>query len=236
MTAASVPGASRVRVAALLLVLAAVSAACGGGGEQPRLTPAGTLAAAKRQLDETSGVRIGIATKTLPRGVDGLLSAEGVGTHAPAFQGMIKVSAQGVTADAAVVAVGGDVWARLPFTTRFVAIDPADYGAPDPAGLMSRRRGLSSLLTAARRIRQGEQVRDGRQLLRSYRATVPGAAVAAVLPSASGSARFRATFTVTDRQRLSKAVLTGRFYPGEHDLAYTITLEDYGMRKRITAP
>ena len=96
-----------------------------------------------------AGVRIGLSTPKLPPSVNGLLAADGVATHDPAFKGTIKVAASGITADADVVAVDGIVYAKLPFTSKFVPIDPADYGAPDPADLMNPDGGLSSLLTAA---------------------------------------------------------------------------------------
>ena len=111
------------------------------------------LAEAKKNLDTTTGVHILLSTDKLPTGVSGLLKADGVGTHDPAFEGDIKVSVGGVLADAKVVATGGDVYAKLPFTTKFTKIDPARFGAPDPAVLMSDSGGLSSVLTVC----------DGRQ-------------------------------------------------------------------------
>lgn len=226
----------RLLVVLLSLVAATVLAGCGGSDKSSGETPRQTLAAAKRNLDRTSGVRIGLSTPRLPSGVSGLLSAQGVGTHAPAFAGTIKVAAGGITADASVVAVDGKVHAKLPFSLKFVTIDPADYGAPDPADLMSSHGGLSSLLTSAEHVKQGKQVRQGKVVLRSYTGTVPGRAVAAVIPSASAKADFDATFTVTDQQRLTKAVLTGPFYPKASDVTYTVTFDDYGIHKKITAP
>jgi lipoprotein LprG len=226
-----------VRLLVVLLSLVATSVVAGcGGSDKATTSPRQTLAAAKRNLDRTSGVRIGLSTPRLPDGVSGLLSAQGVGTHAPAFAGTIRVAASGITADASVVAVDGKVHAKLPFSLKFVTIDPADYGAPDPAQLMSSRGGLSSLLTTAEHVKQGKQVRQGKMVLRSYTGTVPGRAVAAVLPSASAKAHFDATFTVTDQKRLTKAVLTGPFYPEAGDVTYTVTFDDYGIRKSITAP
>jgi len=222
--------------AALLAGLGPLLAGCSGSSDGHRTDPRRTLAAAKRHLDDTSGVRVSLSTPTLPTGVDGLLRAEGVGTHAPAFRGTIKVGTQGITADADVVAVRRRVWAKLPFTVRFVAIDPTDYGAPDPAALLRPRHGLSSLLTAARQVRAGERVRSGRRVLSSYTGTVPGDAVADVLPSASTTGRFRATFTVDDRGRLARAVLRGPFYPHADDVTYTIGFDHYGTSATITAP
>jgi lipoprotein LprG len=234
-SARTTPPRTLVAVVALLLTALGVLSAC-SGGQKPTLSPARTLAAAKKHLDATSGVRIGLSTDKLPAGINGLLSADGVGTHDPAFQGTIKVSEQGITADAAVVAVEGVVYAKLPFTSKFVKIDPADYGAPDPANLMNADGGLSSLLTSATDVKAGRKTRDGKVVLSSYTAKVPGKAVAAVIPSASSTASFQATFTVTDRQRLAKAVLSGPFYPKAADVTYAITFDAYDTKKNITAP
>jgi lipoprotein LprG len=219
-----------------LIVPLALLAGCSGGDDKGKVSPEKTLAAAKRNLDATSGLRIGLSTGSLPRGVSGLLTADGIGTHDPAFDGRIKVSVTGVTADASVVAVNGKVFAKLPFTSKFVPIDASDYGAPDPADLMNNDGGLSSLLTAATDVKEGDQVREGKTVLSSYTATVPGKAVASVIPSARASADFDATFTVSDADRLAEAVLSGPFYPQAKDVTYTITFEDYGTKKNITAP
>jgi lipoprotein LprG len=216
-------------------LLAASLTAC-SGPDAPETSPTATLAAAKRNLDATSGVRIGLSTPDLPSGVSGLLSATGIGTHPPAFSGQIKVSATGVTADAAVVAVRGVVYAKLPFSASFTPIDPAQYGAPDPADLMRTDGGLSSLLTAATDVERGKDVRQGEQVVSTVTASVPGTDVAAVLPSAERSATFDATFTVDDADRLTEAVLTGPFYPEADDVTYTITFDDYGTRTTVTAP
>ncbi len=219
---------------ALLVPLGAL-AGC-SGDDKAEVSPERTLAAAKKNLDATSGVRIGLSTPKLPQGVSGLLTADGIGTHDPAFDGKIKVSVTGVTADATVVAVNGKVFAKLPFTTKFVPIDAGDYGAPDPADLMNDVGGLSSLLTEATEVKQGDEVREGKAVLSSYSATVPGKAVADVIPSAARAASFDADFTVSDADRLTKAVLRGPFYPKAGDVTYTITFDDYGTKKNITAP
>jgi lipoprotein LprG len=222
--------------AIVALVLAAGLVTGCSSSKKPSQSPTKVLAAAKKNLDTTTGVRIGLATDKLPSGVNGLLSAQGVGTHAPAFKGGIKVVVSGVTADASVVAVNDVVYAKLPFTAKFVKIDPSDYGAPDPAALLRPEGGLSSLLTEAKDVTTGDQVRQGKQVLTTYSATVPGKAVAAVIPSADATASFDGTFTVDDHDQLAKVVLTGPFYPKGGDVTYTVTFEDYGVTQHITAP
>ena len=48
---------------------------------------------------------------------------------------------------AKLIAVDGKVYAELPLVG-WQDIDPADYGAPDPAALMDTDSGISSLFTA----------------------------------------------------------------------------------------
>ena len=228
--------ARRRAAAAVLLATTLLATAACSGDSRSDVLPTDRLATAKELLDATSGVHVVLSTPRLPRGVTGLLRAEGDGTHAPAFEGKIKVMASGVAADADVVAVDGTVYAWLPFTTGFVEVDPADYGAPDPAELMTADRGLSSLLAAAEDVVPGKQRRDGKRVLDSYHATLPGDAVARVIPSATAEADFDASFTVDDQDRLAEAVLTGPFYGDAEDVTYTIAFDDYGSSPTITAP
>jgi lipoprotein LprG len=218
------------------LALTLALSACSGGAEEASASPEEVLSAAKAELDETSGVRITLATEKLPPTVDGILRAEGVGTHDPAFEGDLKVASGGITADVPVVAAQGKVFAKLPFTTKFVEVDPAAYAAPDPADLMEPEGGLSSLLTAVEGVEEGEQVRSGEDVLNSYTGTVPGDVVAGVIPSATPEADFDARFTVDDDDRLREAVLTGAFYPQADEVTYTITFEQYDTTANITLP
>lgn len=218
------------------LAASLVLSGCASDARENSQSPEEALAAAKKTLDETSGVRVSLSTEKLPPTVDGIVKAEGVGTHDPAFQGDLKVASGGITADVPVIAAQGKVFAKLPFTTRFVEVDPAAYAAPDPAGLMEPDGGLSSLLTAAEDVEEGKQVRDGEDVLTSYSGTVPGQVVASIIPSATASSDFDARFTVDDRDRLHEAVLTGPFYPKAGDVTYTISFDEYDTTADIKAP
>jgi lipoprotein LprG len=222
----AVPG-----VAAAVLVLAG----CGGGSDDGP-PPEDVMTEARAQLDETAGVQVSLTTDELPDGVDGVLEATGVGTHAPAFDGEITVLLSSVRASVPVVAVGGVVHAKLPFTKSYAEIDPAEYGAPDPAQLMATEGGISAWLTEATGLEEGEQTREGEAVLTSYSGTVPGAAVTSVIPSADRTADFDATFEVDDEGRLVEALVTGPFYGAAGDVAYTVSLSDYGTNEEITAP
>lgn len=219
----------------LLVPLLLAVTGCSGSGE-PAVAPEERLAAAKKVLDGTPGLTLSIEADELPPGVTGLSAGEGVATHDPAFEGTLKVAGSGVSAEVAVVAVDGQVFAQLPFRKDFVPIDPADYGAPDPAELMATEGGLSSLLTTAEGVEEGERVREGETVLATYTGTVPGDAVGALLPSADPEADFDAVFSIDGEDRLTRVELTGPFYPDSNDVTYVVGLSDYGTEKEIVAP
>ncbi|QWC84851.1 LppX_LprAFG lipoprotein [Nocardioidaceae bacterium] len=226
----------RALLPTLLAAVLLVTTAC-SGEEEPSLTPAQALSQAKQQLDRTSGISLELSTPELPASATGLLSATGVGTSAPAFDGEIRVSVAGVGATVPVVSLEGTTYATLPFTTEFVEVDPAEFGAPDPAQLFGPTDGLSSLLTEAEETSPGEQVREGSDVVTRYAASLPGAALQSIVPVAPDQVDFDATFTLDADQRLTKATLTGPFYGADTDsITYTVLITEYGISPQITAP
>jgi lipoprotein LprG len=221
-------------VASAALLLTGCS---GGDSASAAPSPEEVMDLAKETLDETSGVSISLVTDDLPDGVTGLTAAEGVGTRAPAFEGSITVVLSGTDFNVPIVAVDDKVWAQIPLTPGWSDVDPGEYGAPDPAQLMSTDAGFSSLLPATTDLEEGESVRGGEnneEVLTEYTGTVPGDVVSNVIPSASGD--FDATYTVTEDGELREAVLTGVFYPDTESMTYTLGFEDYGTEQDITAP
>jgi lipoprotein LprG len=240
-------GGLRVRILAAPLALGLAFTALTGctddsgkdGDSKEGATPEEALAAAKQTLDDTSGVEISLSTKDLPSGVTGITSATGTGVHPAAFEGTFKLSVNGLPADAEVIAVDGKTYAKnsllLPDWTE---IDPGDYGAPDPAKLMDPDGGFSGLLASATGLEAGDSVRggeDNKEILTEYTGTISSDAVAALIPTAEGD--FSVTYTISDGDELREAVLEGAFYGAdEGDVTYTLTLDDYGTEKEITAP
>jgi lipoprotein LprG len=227
--------------AAGLLVAGSLLALTGCSGEESAgsggRTPEEVLAFAKTTLDETSGVRLVLSSDGLPSGVSGVSAAEGVGTHAPAFDGELTVALGAAVFDVPVIALDGTVHAQLPMVPGWQDVDPADYGAPDPAQLMATEDGLSSLLTATEGVEEGESVRGGdnnAEVLTEYAGTVAGDVVGNVIPSASGD--FDATYTISDGGELRTVELTGVFYPETDPITYEIGFDDYGIEPDITAP
>ncbi|HET7197014.1 MAG TPA: LppX_LprAFG lipoprotein [Nocardioides sp.] len=207
------------------------------GSVSDRRSPDEVMALAKTTLDETSGVNVSLKTTDLPAGVTGVKEATGVGVHPPAFDGSLTVMLSGTDFNVPVIAVDNKVYAQIPLTPGWSDVDPAEYGAPDPATLMSPKTGFSSLLPATEGLKEGESVRggeDNKEVLTEFTGTVPDSAVRNILPGATGD--FDATYTITADGELREAVLTGVFYPNTDSMTYTIGFEDYGTEKKITAP
>lgn len=226
--------------AAVLLslpLLAACSGGAEGGDEAEEASPEEVLADAATTLTETSGVELTLSTDQLPEGVSGITRAVGTVTNVPAFEGSITVVFAGQTVDVPVIAVDDTVYAQLPFTPGYDKVNPKEYGAPDPSGLIGED-GFAGLLGLTESPEAGESVRggaDNTEILTTYSGTVPGDAMDAIIPSSSGDS-FDVEWQVSDDGELRKATLTGVFYPRAEPMTYTVDFAGYGTEKDITAP
>jgi lipoprotein LprG len=230
----------RLAAAATAVLLALPTLAACSGEDSPAEegpSPAEVLAEASTTLAETSGVDLTLSTPALPEGVSGITKAVGTVTDAPAFDGSITVVFAGQTVDVPVIAVDDTVYAQLPFTPGWNKVDPKEYGAPDPSGLVGED-GFAGLIGLTEDPRAGESVRggaDNSEILTTYSGTVPGDAMDAVIPSSAGDS-FDVEWQVTDDGELRKATLTGVFYPHTDPMTYTVEFADYGTEKEIAAP
>jgi lipoprotein LprG len=227
------PGVRKIVI--VLLGIALAVAGCGSDGSKTgKESLSDRLAAAKKSFDKADYIEFTLSTDKLPSGVsEGLYSARGTGTHAPAFKGKVKAKAS-VTLDVDVIAVEGLVHAKLPFVG-WTTIDVAKYGAPDPAALMDNDTGLSSLLTDAKDLKKDGQERDGSTVLTKIAGTIPGDQVHGLFPTAATD-DFDATFKLDDKNELVSAEFAGQFYKGESDVTYDLTVDLNASRVSITAP
>jgi lipoprotein LprG len=222
-------------VVAVALVVAPAVTGCGGTSSHD--DPAAALTAARHELETTSGVSLSLTTDDLPDGVQGLKSASGTVTDAPAYDGTLGVVTDIGSFSVPVRAVDGKVYAQIPLTPGWSEVDPSDYGAPDPAQLLSADSGVPSILAATSDAKSGKDVRGGtgnKEVLATYTGTVPASAVSSIIPGATGS--FDATYAMTSDDELREVTLTGSFYSGHPANTYTLTLTDYGTTKDVTAP
>lgn len=223
-------------LAALLMTIAGCTDDGGSDGateDEPDLDA--RLANAKSQIDEAPSIDFTIATESLPSGVTGLVEAEGTGTNAPAFDGTAQVSANGgVTAE--VVSVAGDVYVKTDFTPDFIALDPAQLGAPDPAVFFDTEVGVSSLLVATEDLAEGEAERDGEEVLDTITGTLPGERLQVLLPTADAAGDFDVTYRLADDDVLRGALITGPFYADSPDVTYDVVVDPSAESVEITAP
>ncbi len=217
---------------ALLLTVSLVTA-CSSDSTDSTQTPTERLTAAKKSFDAAKYIGFTMSTDALPDGIDGLLSAKGTGTHAPAFMGEVRVHTA-IDITAPVIAVDGKVYAKLPFSP-YGEIDPATYGAPDPAQLMDIGSGISALFPQTQDAQAGSSTRDGSVVLTEIDGTLPGEAVKAVFPSA-GTEDFPVTYTLTDDNVLKRVRVTGPFYGDAGNVTYTIDLDLNADAVDIQAP
>ncbi len=218
-----------------LLAAAALVVVSGCSGSSDNSQSVGDrLADAKQHLDRARFIGFDLSSDGLPDGTTALESAHGTGTHAPAFTGEVQIN-QGMSFTAPLVAVNGQVYAKLPFVS-WSTIDPADYGAPDPSELMNRSTGLSSLLTDVTAPASSGSERDGDQVLTKVSGSLPGSFVHALFPSAAQSP-FHVTFTLTDDNLLHGVSITGPFYGSDSGSStYLIELDLSADPVMITPP
>lgn len=232
----------RPLIVAAGLLLAGSLAACSDDAKpvSKDRSPEEVFKLAQSKLADAASVEVKLSTKDLPDGVAGLIDAEGTATDQPAFDGDITVLVAGQKPVVPVRAIGDTVWATLPFATSWSVIDPAEYGAPNPASLIDDETGFGSLLSLPSDLKEGESVRGGSgnsEVLTSYTATVPGDAVKKVMPDAEAKDPFTGEFLVNADGELREMSLTGAFYSGKPSLTYTLSFTKYSdTAQEITQP
>ena len=226
--------------ASVAVVAALLLAGCSGDEKSVSddKTPEEVLALAATTLDETSGVDLTLSSEDLPDGVTVLKAADGVGTHAPAFDGTITVVLAGTDFDVPVDRGRRQGLRPDPAHARLVRRRPGRVRRPRPRPADEHRRRL--LLAAARhrptsrRARPSAAARTTRRSSPSTPAPCP--ATWSRTSSRAPSGEFDATYTITADGELREAVLTGVFYPDTEPMTYTLGFDDYGTEKEITAP
>ncbi len=226
-----------------LLATGLLLAGCSGSSDSSDTSDGGDtsalqarLAAARTTLDGAETISIKLATKSLPDGTTGLLSAEGKGNHSPAFEGKVTVVTGGASIGADVIATGGKVYAKTGFLPSFTAIDPATLKAPDPASLLATDGGITEILEQTDGLQEDGKSRDGKDVLTTIKGTLPSSLVQKIIPSAVAGDVFTVAYRLDDDDVLRDATLSGQFYPGGGSVTYTISLTTSDAPVTITAP
>jgi lipoprotein LprG len=233
-------GTRRAAVAAaVVLTVALGSTACTGEEEQAEAkgqTPAELLTSARTKLETSPSVSFTLESQGLPGEAVGISGANGTGRFTPpSFKGTLNASINGVTGAVDVIAVDRAVWMKF-FTPGYNPIDPADYGAPNPARLFDTKTGVTSLVDRTQGLQKDATVRDGADVLATVKGTLPGSAVADLLVVGDRAGTFDVTYGITDRTgELRRVVLTGPFYQGATS-TYTLRLKRLDQPVEITRP
>ncbi len=227
---------SRAAAASLAAVALLAAAACSEPGEeQAEVTPAQRLASAKTQADAATSVHVVVTSRDVPDDAEGVMGLDATGTHAPAFTGTVTARIRGVVASVDSVAIGPDLWLKLPFTSRFVKTTPEEWGLPSPVKLFSTENGLTSLLTHTENPADGGEAREGEEVLRTITGTVAGAHVSDLLGTGDVNGTFQVSYGLTDTDVLRKASLSGPFFTGANS-TYDVTFDRYSEPVDITPP
>jgi lipoprotein LprG len=132
--------------------------------------------------------------------------------------------------------VDDKVYAKLPLTPRYTQIDPAEYGAPDPADFADTEAGVSALLTRMEGVEEGEDVREGSKVLSTYSGTLSGDLVKPIIPSASAEGTYQTRVGIDQDGYISTLEVTGEFFSGGGDETYQLSLDDYGRSVTVKKP
>lgn len=226
-------------VAAGAFALALSLTGCGGssgGGSGVTTDPTSALATAKTKFDAASSVHFTMSTTSKPSKGDAVLGADGTLTHQPAFEGSVKALYIGITADIPIVSVDGKVYAKLPFSSGYAKINPAEYSAPDPATFDDPAAGISGLLNKLEGAKKSGQKRDGKQIVTTFTGTLPGSPVAPIIPSASASGTYKTVVGINGDGQIVTLSVTGSFFSANGDVTYDLAFDSYGKDVTITKP
>lgn len=221
-----------------LISALAIGVTLGACGSSPSnsLSAAALIAHARAMLDAAPSAHFTL-TSSGPTGTGtALLGGSGHMQRPASFTGSLKVDVNGFTVTVDAVSVNGTFYVRDPLTGSFDRADPSAYGFSDPSGLMNPNTGLSTLLTQCHDPRSADDDRLNGVLLHEVSCSLPGKAVASLLPDAAPDQAVSATIGIAaDSGQLRRVTLTGPFNTTSPS-TFTLVLDSYGENVRITPP
>jgi lipoprotein LprG len=224
---------------AAAMLASLLAAGCSGdepGAQARQQTPAERLASARAELEKSPSVTFTLESEKLPEKAVGVSGAKGTGRFdPPSFQGTLNATVNGVTGSVDVIAVEDDVYMKF-FTPGYNRIDPADYGAPNPAALFDTETGITSLVGRTQDLAAEGRTRDGADVVDTLSGTLPGSAVADLLVIGDRAATYDVRYGITaPGGELRSVVLEGPFWPGATS-TYTLRLKPLESAAAITRP
>lgn len=229
---------SRAALTSAILALGLLTTGCGGsddkGSSADPCTTLGdataALSKAKQSFDDAPSIDLTLETKSQPKSGNAILGANGTLTHQPAFKGSATIFLFGGGKEIDVTAVDGKVIASL-----LGEIDPAEFGAPNPADFADPKSGISGLLLKITGISGCEAKFAGKEKVAEYTGTLAGDLVAPIIPSASKSGAYRTTVGLRADGSMATLQVSGAFFDADGDVTYDLTFTQ-GESVTISAP
>jgi hypothetical protein len=226
----------RIVATVLTLTVLTAPAAC-SKDDAEQASPTELLAKAKTTMDTTTSVHFLLSSSDVPGGGSRLIGGEGVAARPPAFQGKLDVLINGGKVSIDIISVGGQVYAKLPFSPGYAKADPKTLGLSDPALLIDPRTGLSRLVADLRNPKAAGEARINGEVVAQIDGEVDGQLVKDTLTSADPATPVKVkAYVVKDSGQLRRAVLTGPFFIKGTDSTFTLVLDRYGEKVSISAP
>lgn len=228
------PRARLLRTICGAAVLAVVAAGCGRTGNT---NAAALLQKAKATLDATSSAHFVLtSTNATTAGGTTISGGDGDVQRPDRLRGSLNLVVKGLSVSVKVIAVGDQVYAQLPFATKYAKIDPSAFGLGNPGQLLDPDNGLSTLLSSATGAKSTGQKRINGELVDEISATVPGSKIP-VLPDANPSSAVRLVAAIDPgNNELRQVTLTGPFVRANTNSTFTVTLTNYGESVQINLP
>lgn len=215
--------------AALLLGLSS----CGGTPPDP----ASLLRQAKAAVDAADSVHFKLTSTNAKGGGALITGGEGDMRRPSGFAGTLDVSISGLAVGVQIVSYNGTFYVKLPTDSIFSTANPSDYGFGDPAKLLDRDSGLSSLLVLCKSTTLADSDRYNNEELDEVTCSLPGAQVGELLTTADPSKQVSARFGISpSSHQLRRVVLNGPFFSATAMSTFTVVLDDYGENVTVTPP
>ncbi|HKR98270.1 MAG TPA: LppX_LprAFG lipoprotein [Candidatus Dormibacteraeota bacterium] len=217
-----------------IAVLAAVAAAACGSAPVDARTE---LRQAKDVIDAANAVHFKLTSGHVGGTGAVITGGEGDMRRPSAFAGTLDVTVSGFAVGVQIVSFNGTFYVKLPTDTGFHSADAADYGFGDPAKLLDKSTGLSSLLLQCSNPQRKESDRYQNEQLDEIGCSLPGKRVGDLLTTEDATQPVAATFGINpDNHQLRRAVLTGPFFSKTSKSTFTVVLVDYGENVSVTPP
>jgi hypothetical protein len=228
---------SALRVVGVLTVI--VLAGCSGSKKSTAgaTDSADQLARARASLASAATVHFTLTSTNVPTNGTRLVDGEGVIVRPAQFEGTLSILLNGSKVSVDLISAGGQVYAKLPFSSGFQVTKPADFGLSDPAKLIDPTTGIARMFSELTGVTDQGQERIGDDVVTQLNGSLPGTLVDALLTDADPAQPVKAElYITTSTHQLRRVVMTGPIYTKGVDSTFNVLLDRYSAPATVTAP